>query len=185
MVLVLLLIMLFSLQYFVFDFHMAPVMLFDKIISFTVSQRRSKLTSESQRVRDSTNQQAYIKIYIYLFVFFVCWGGALYLGGNKKQLLSHLRQWDPERIMSVRARNIVSNHAFRVIVLLSWRFLLSTKYKVCSQQNFRKQIQAFLGFRSYKTNMKENYSISKIGDSCSSFYPRLKQANGSSEPWLC
>ena len=23
-------------QYFVFDFHMAPVMLFDKIISFTV-----------------------------------------------------------------------------------------------------------------------------------------------------
>ena len=24
-------------EYFVFDFHMAPVMLFDKIISFTVS----------------------------------------------------------------------------------------------------------------------------------------------------
>ena len=28
--------MILNFQYFVFDFHMAPVMLFDKIISFTV-----------------------------------------------------------------------------------------------------------------------------------------------------
>lgn len=30
-------------QYFVFDFHMAPVMLFDKIISFTVGWKLSAL----------------------------------------------------------------------------------------------------------------------------------------------
>ena len=32
-------------QYFVFDFHMAPVMLYDKIISFTVSPPQLNLTS--------------------------------------------------------------------------------------------------------------------------------------------
>ena len=29
-------------QYFVFDFHMAPVMLFDKIISFTVGREHDE-----------------------------------------------------------------------------------------------------------------------------------------------
>lgn len=32
-------------QYFVFDFHMAPVMLYDKIISFTVRPLQLDLTS--------------------------------------------------------------------------------------------------------------------------------------------
>ena len=35
----------FMFQYFVFDFHMAPVMLYDKIISFTVRPPQLNLTS--------------------------------------------------------------------------------------------------------------------------------------------
>ena len=39
-------------QYFVFDFHMAPVMLFDKIISFTV--RHKTPSSLTMRYESST-----------------------------------------------------------------------------------------------------------------------------------